>query len=381
MEIKEMDVEMLESRKAAIADEVTAENADLDALETEVRAINEELNLRKRAAEERNAKAAAIVAGAGEIIEIEKKEERKMDVKELRNSKEYIDAYANFVKTGDDRECRALMTVNAVNDGGTVPVPTFLEGYIRTVWESNGILSLIRRSYFRGNLQIGFEKSASGAEFHNEGGPDINEENLVLGSVTLVAKSAKKWITISDEALDMGGEEFLRYIYDEITYKIAQLLSQTVVSDIVAAAAAANPNAPAVPSVSDALALDTIVQGLAKISEGANDAVVVMNKATYAAIKSLQLAANYAVDPFDGLRVFYSSALDSYDTAAAGEAYMIVGDFRGYQANFPNGEDITLKFDDLSLAEKDLVKVVGRVFVGMGVVAPNHFAVITKPST
>lgn len=376
---KEMNIEQLEARKAAIAVEVDGEGADLDALEAEVREINTELETRKKAAEERAAKVNAVIEGAGKIIEIPTiEEERKnMDIMELRNSKEYVEAYANFVKTGDDKECRALMTVNALENAGTVPVPVFLEGYIRAAWESNGILSMIRRSYFRGNLQIGYEQSATAAQFHQENGTDVPEEELVLGTVTLIAKSAKKWITISDEALDMGGEEFLRYIYDEITYQIAQLMANTVVTDI---AAAAGGNGPAVASVSAALALDTVVQGLAQISDAADNAVVVMNKATYAAIKSLQLAANYAVDPFDGLRVFFSNGVKSYAAAGTGDAYMIVGDFRGYQANFPNGDDIALKFDDMSLAEKDLVKIVGRVYVGMGVVAPNHFAVITKPA-
>lgn len=375
---KEMTIEQLEARKATIAVEVDSEGADLDALETEVREINAELETRKKAAEERAAKVNAIMEGAGKVIETyTTEEERKtMDLMELRKSNEYVEAYANFVKTGDDKECRALMTVNAIS-AGTVPVPVLLEGYIREAWERNGILSQIRRSYFRGNLQIGYEKSATAAQFHQEGGSDVPEEQLVLGTVTLIAKSAKKWITISDEALDMAGADFLRFVYDEITYRITQLLANTVVTDIVAAAGG---DGPAVASVSAALALDTVVQGLAQITDAADNAVVVMNKATYAAIKALQLAANYAVDPFDGLRVFFSNGIKSYAAAGNGDAYMIVGDFRGYQANFPNGDDIDLKFDDLSLAEKDLVKIVGRVYVGMGVVAPNHFAVITKPA-
>ena len=35
-------------------------------------------------------------------------------------------------------------------------------------------------------------------------------------------------------------------------------------------------------------------------------------------------------------------------------------------------------FDDLSLAEKDLVKLVGRQYVGIGVVAPKALVKITK---
>lgn len=39
---------------------------------------------------------------------------------------------------------------------------------------------------------------------------------------------------------------------------------------------------------------------------------------------------------------------------------------------------MTIKMDDLSLAEQDLVKIVGRQYVGVEVVAPKAFTKITK---
>ena len=41
MEVKEMTIDQLEERKAAISTEIENEDADLDALELEVRAIND----------------------------------------------------------------------------------------------------------------------------------------------------------------------------------------------------------------------------------------------------------------------------------------------------------------------------------------------------
>ena len=43
MEIKEMSIEELSERRAAIAAEIDAPEADLDALEAEARSINEEI--------------------------------------------------------------------------------------------------------------------------------------------------------------------------------------------------------------------------------------------------------------------------------------------------------------------------------------------------
>ena len=107
-----------------------------------------------------------------------------------------------------------------------------------------------------------------------------------------------------------------------------------------------------------------------------------MNKGSWAAFKAAQYAAQYAIDPFEGLPVHFDSTLPTYaTTGTAGTAWAIVGDFgRGALANFPNGQEIRIKFDDLSLAEKDLVKIVGREFVGLGIVADHAFCKIVFPS-
>ena len=54
MDLKEMSIEALEERKAAIAAEVDAPEADLDALEAEARSIKEEIERRKADEEKRS---------------------------------------------------------------------------------------------------------------------------------------------------------------------------------------------------------------------------------------------------------------------------------------------------------------------------------------
>ena len=68
MEIREMTAEALEERKAAIATELDNEGADLDALESEVRSINEELESRKAAEAKKNEVRSMVAAGEGEVI-------------------------------------------------------------------------------------------------------------------------------------------------------------------------------------------------------------------------------------------------------------------------------------------------------------------------
>ena len=76
MELKTMSVEQLEERKAEIAGLLDQPDADLDALEAEVRSIKEELEARKVAAAQREEIRKAVAAGAGAVV-TEIKEETK----------------------------------------------------------------------------------------------------------------------------------------------------------------------------------------------------------------------------------------------------------------------------------------------------------------
>lgn len=382
MEIKDMTIDQLLERRTAIAAEIDAPEADLDALEAEARAINEEIEARKAAESKKNEIRSAVANGAGEVTKTIKTEERKMTIDEIRSSKEYIDAYANYIKTGKDDECRALLTTNSDVEAnpGQVPVPTIIEGRVRTAWERTGLLDLVRRTYIRGNLQVGFELSATGAVVHAEGTEAPDEETLTLGVVTLVPESIKKWIRISDEALDLGGEEFLDYIYDEITYQIAKEAKRLLINEIVTAGTTSTGTSIGVPKVTAAPALATVAQATALLSDDATDLVVVMNRQTHADFIALIAANGFMFDPFEGYTVHYDNTLPAYSTAATGAVWMIVGDFSGAQMNFPNGESIRLKYDDLSEAESDLVKIVGRMYVGMGITAPGRFVNVVKPN-
>lgn len=194
MEIKDMTVEELMERRSAIATEIDSPEADLDALEAEARSINEELETRKAEETLRNEIRNAVAKGDGETKEKFETEERKtMTLDEVRASKEYVEAFANYIKTGRDDECRAVLLSQNVA-GGYVPVPTVIEGRIRTAWERNGLMDLVRKTYVRGNLKIGFELSATDAVVHTEGSAAPTDETLTFGVIEMKPESIKKWI-------------------------------------------------------------------------------------------------------------------------------------------------------------------------------------------
>lgn len=367
--MNDMTVEALLERRAQIASEVETEGADLDALEVEARSINDELERRKAEEARRVEERKAVAEGDGEKIKTFE-ENNKMTNEEVRASHEYNVAYANYIKTGDDKECRALLTELA---SGTVPVASYVADRISTAWDKLGIMALVKKTYIKGILKVGFERSATAATVHTESTAAVAEETLTLGTVTLTPASIKKWISVSDEALDLSGEAFLDYIVDELTYQIAKKAQNELISKISALSTTAATNAVSVGSIAANPAVGVVAQALGTLSDDAANPVIVMNKGTWAKFKAAQYAAGYNIDVFEGLPVYFDNSLPVASTTTT-DVYMIVGDFGvGAQANFPNGAEIGIKKDELSLAEKDLVKFVGRQYVGLGVIADRAF--------
>ena len=376
MEIREMTINDIEQRSAEIREEMMAENADMDALEEEVRQMEERKAEIRAEVEERAKQAAEIAEGKiGEAKE-EFKEKEIMSNMEIRKSHEYNMAYAEYIKSGDDKECRALLTENV---SGTVPVAEYAEDRVRTAWNREGLMSLVRKTYLKGNLKIGWEKSADGAYVHTESANTLTtEESLVLGVTNLIPESIKKWISISDEVYDMKGEEFLDYIYDELTYRIAKKAADLLIAAVIACTTGGSDNHPGQNSITaTSISVGLVAEAMAQLSDEATNPVVVMNKATWGAFKAAQAANGYAYDPFEGLPVVFNDSLAAFSAATTGVCYAIVGDFgQGAQANFPNGEEIQIKFDDKTKMEYDLVRILGREYVGLGIVAPNAFCMI-----
>ena len=112
-EIMVLDAEQIEARKAELKDELqTAEtNEAMDAIKAENDLLEERMAQIKLEVEKRKADMAAVITGHGDIVE-EVKDERKVTTMEVRNTPEYINAYAEYIKSGNDKECRSLLTEN-----------------------------------------------------------------------------------------------------------------------------------------------------------------------------------------------------------------------------------------------------------------------------
>lgn len=365
MDIKEMDMNQLEARKAQIAAECEVEGADVDALLEEVRTINAEIEERKALEAKQAELRAAVAAGAGEVITSEVKEDRNtMTDMETRNSAAYIDAFANYIKTGKEEECRALLSDAA---SGTVPVPAFVEMAVANRVRESKILSRVRKVAAPGILKVGFEIAAPEADYHEEGGDAVTEEDLTLGIVTMNPGAFKKWVSFSDELME-SSRAFIEYIYDEVTRGIIKAAEKAVCDAILAAPQTATATAPAVAITGTAAgAITDIVDAIALLNGDAQDIVVIVSPSDYAAYRGLQMAATYGVDPFDGREVIISE----YATLP------IVGDLYGVTWNRPFGEEIKFKLDETTLMTSDLVRLLGRQPGAIAVTSNNFFCMVT----
>ena len=356
-EMIEMSVEELEARQAEIAGMATEEatTEELEARANELEALKAELEARKVKAAEAEEARKAVENGAGEVKEnIE--EVKTMTELELRNSPEYIEAYANYIKTGKENECRALLTTNATAATGYVPVPTLVDDIVRHAWENEEIIARCRKTNFKGNVKVAFELSADGAYIHSEGSTAPTEEALTLGIVEIKPENIKKWITISTEMMEATGEGFLRYVYEELSYQVMKKLSAEIVDGIETCAYTTNQAAAVgIPKVNKDPGLATINTAAANLSDEARNLVIIMNRLTEPEFHAAYAAGNFAVDPFMGLPRLYSSALPAFNTASANDTYAIVGDLDAVQINAPDGIGLKLIEDPYSLAEKDLV--------------------------
>lgn len=386
MEINKMTNEELDLKlneletRSAIADETELEEItkEVEAIETRKAEIKAEFD----AAEEARraiAEAPEVEAEPAKPI-IEERINKTMDLKELRSSKQYIDAFANYIKTGKDEEVRSLLTDIG---GGTIPTPVFVQEYVEQAWEKSNIASKVKKLGVKGILKVPYEVSSSDAVIHEEGGEAVSEEELVIGTATITPAMIKKWIGVTDEVLGLKSEEFLRYIYDELTFRIVKALDEAIVADILGA------SSPLLASV-DVASVDatTVLQGLAELSDAATEPVIVMNKKvffnSFMGLLDLTNRPIYEVllDNESKPRYFLNGCEVVFDNVNfkaepdAGDALFLIGDFSGVTANYPDGEDVKIVVDPYTLATEDKIRFIGKLYVGAGITRPYSFALV-----
>lgn len=375
MNIKEMNFDELEARKAELDQEIgSADMERLDAINAELEAIKERKNELKAEAEERAKVVEEIIKAPEPTPIIEERNDKTMTPKEFRGTPEYVNAYVDYVKRNCDLERVSAETreilfkgmetrmpitddplLKTENGLGKIAVPTYVEERINTAWENDEIMRRVRKTYFPGNVRVGVEVSADGAVIHMEGSSAIDAEKLEIKYVELLPNYVKKMVKITHNALALTGNAFLDYLYDEIEYQLIKKCAETILANIAASELADGY------ILAGAMTTADIVNAEGLLGPEANDVVLITTRQNAAALKAAALGANYGYDPFDGLDVIYA-------TMPTGVSGMLV-DLSGVQANFPEGGEPRFIFDEYTEAPANVVRIVGRLLMGAALVA------------
>ena len=174
--------------------------------------------------------------------------------------------------------------------------------------------------------------------------------------------------------MSLTGEAFLQYIYAEITDRILAGIVKVFLADVVASINTSETGIPHSAAVQGAIANTDIINAIGQLKGELRDVVVITSRSAYAQYKALAFAAGYAIDIFDGLEVLFTDQLPTGVRA-------IVGSLRdGSHANLPNGQEVEFKIDSTSLAltSADMVGILGRLLVSVGVVRDGAFCVIVN---
>lgn len=412
--IEERSQELID-KKNEIVDEVDAkkeefENADTDKrdeLLNEVEALTEEANKideeveqleeqRKtlKAQEERMSMTQTLSKTA---IEARKDQiENNMENVNVLKTPEYEQLYADMIRgRADEKDVRSfLQTRSLATTTANVPIPEIMQGFVETAWFTYGKFSrLVSETFEPAILKIPVEVEATGAVWHDELGEEPQEEEITLGQIILQPKMIKKWISLTDELMALSAQDFLRYIADELVYRVILALDEAIINrkDANGLGVIGIVDNPYTEVVSTDLNFNAINVALANLVTF-EDLTIAMNPATFFNVfmgmtddvqrPIFNVVQNQNEKPsyyLSGHRVEFTQALKSYDEAEAGDPLFIVGNFRrGYRLNYPQGRNVITLVDPYTLATQDLVRMIGRLYVAGNVVKPKHFAQVNK---
>ena len=235
MELKEMTIDQLEERKAAIVAELDAPEADLDALESEMRSIKEELEARKAAEAEKVETRAEVAEGAGEVTETIETEER---TKEMfgRESAEYRSAFiANLVGRATPEQ-RAILADNT-NYGDGIALPVALD---TAIWDqvhtAHPILADV--ATIRSGIAIKVTQMTPAAVTKKKDSDASTEQTFTNVEVVLVGADYHTYVTLSYAEAKMSQGAVEDFLVREIADAIGEALAKDVFARILSDAGA-----------------------------------------------------------------------------------------------------------------------------------------------
>jgi HK97 family phage major capsid protein len=306
--------------------------------------------------------------------------------------------------TGDQSDARALVST----PDNQMLTPKTLADKIEDLMMTGGrIINLCSLINIKGLTEYPVVTSKSDPEQHKETGasnadPAAKKEKTIgVASVTLepqfIAETLRTTRKFEADSLDA----FWTWLMAELPDALRRVIDTKILSGAQAATDGlhgilTNTNtggAPFVATLADhELNFNTANQALALLDDGIDDDITfVMNRRTFynnvMGLKDLSDRPIYTISTdnetkgramIGGYPVVFSSALKDYDTAAAGDPYIVAGNFKAYTLNFPLGYNVNIVRDAVTNMEKNIVRYLSEIYVAGNVTKVGAFVKVTK---
>lgn len=378
-EIKALDADGIKERRAAISEEMTAENADLDALTNEVDALEARANELKEAAEKRAALAAKVIE-SGTVIKDKIVEDKNVEEKRTfaPDSVEYRDAYLKNLMGKDlTVEERGALT-SAAN-----VIPTELVNQIYGRFEDNPLYAEMNIMRFPGYLQVPYAKTVNDASWKAMGTASTDSEDEV-DSVSLSMHKLIKTVEITADIQAASIPAFQSWLVDALARKMIAAICAATLNGT----GSGQPTGiiGALTPVAATVTYDDILAAMAAVPGAYHrDAIFVMSSATFfnkvmtlkddqkrpLVVQGVAGVDRAPIYTLLGHKVILEDSADnaSYDN-------LLFGNFReGYVFNF--AKDITIESDNSVEFRKGSTVYRGLALCDGKPVIDDAFAVIS----
>lgn len=358
-----MSAEDLEARKAELLETIDADGADLDAIDTEARAIKAELERRKAEEAKRAEVRDAVAAGAGVTVETKeiKTEERKnmfgIDSIEYRNAwtKNIIGRPVN------EEERAALASAAAV-------IPTMT---VNAVWDklvkSADLMGKVDVTQFPNYVRFP-RATTNNAATAQAVGDTITESSDVIGYVDLIPNEYVKLLTVGADIDHMAVDAVHDWIVNNLVGQISYAINKDIVvgsgtNSLKGIATSVTANATALPATITKAALLKVMAALD--SNYQTGAVWIMTPAMfYEGVMGVTALNDFVINDGFQFRLFGHDVILMSECAISGKETIFYGDPKAYKLNifkaievkpFESANSTNLQFRGATMADGELI--------------------------
>lgn len=365
MELKEMNVEQLEARKAELLAQVeeTEEREQLDAIEADINAIKAELEERKALEAQKAEIRQAVASGqVGEVVKEFAEEKRGNNMYSV-DSIEYRDAWTKKIVGRDltEEERSALSSAGAV-------IPTMT---VNAVWDKlvkdAELLGKVDVSQFPNYVRFPKATTNNAASSQAVGG-EISESSDVIGYVDLIPNEYVKLLTVGADIDHMAVSAVHDWIVNNIVSNIRYAINKDILvgsgtNALKGIKVSVDANATKIPATVTKASLLKIMGALG--SQYQNGAIWIMSpEMFYEGVMTVTALNDYIINDGFDFKLFGHDVVLMSEAVISSAENVFYGDPKAYKVNifkplevkpFESATTTNIQFRGATLADGELL--------------------------